>query len=230
LTEVKSALADFRKGQLVPELARAANRLNSVLVRADDTLEAIQKGEGSIGKVLKNKEAYDEAMQSLQDLRRMVASVKQNADAFKAMPLVRNYVIDPNKELIRPNCKRFRKWLPESDLFEPGRAVLTSYGKERLQSIAPWLNEHKEDGSEVVVAAFAAPGQDNDFAQALTQQQSEAVVQYLRSEHKVQRTGFWWWSNRKVQAIGCGIHPPPVPETEQLPPARVEFIVFVPEQ
>jgi phospholipid/cholesterol/gamma-HCH transport system substrate-binding protein len=204
--------------------------LTTTLVQVNGALDDLRSGKGTLGQLVKNNDAYAEAMQSLQEMRRMVVSVKQNADAIKALPLVRNYVVDPNKELIRPNCTRLRKWLPEKALFEPGRAVLTADGKSKLDEVAPWLNEHKEEGSEVVVAAFAAPEHNGDFAQTLTQQQSEAVAQYLRSQHKIHRTGFWWWSNRKVQPVGCGIRPPPVPETEQLAAARVEFIVFIPEQ
>ena len=51
----------------------------------------------------------------------------------------------------------------------------------------------------------------------------------LVSQHRVQRMGFWWWSNRHVKAVGCGANPPPAPETETLPTARVELLVFVPE-
>ncbi len=203
-------------------------QLTGTLDQINGALYDLRSGKGTLGQLAKNNEAYTEAVQSLQEMRKMVVSVKQNSDAIKALPLVRSYVIDPNKELIRPNCKRLRKWLPANALFEPDRAVLTARGRRMLDNVAPWLNAHKETGSEVVIAAVAAPQQNGDFAQALTQQQSEAVSKYLMSEHKVQRIGFWWWSNRRVQAIGCGIHPPPVPEAEELAPARVELIVFVP--
>jgi phospholipid/cholesterol/gamma-HCH transport system substrate-binding protein len=203
--------------------------LSTTLTQVNAALYDLRNGKGTLGQLVKSNEAYTEAVQSLQEVRKMVVSVKQNADAIKALPVVRNYVVDPNKELIRPNCTRLRKWLPEKALFEPSRAVLTAGGKQALDDVAPWLNEHKEEGSEVVVAAVAAPDQNGDFAHTLTQQQSEAVVQYLKSQHKIHRTGFWWWSNRKVRAIGCGIHPPPVPETERLAAARIELIVFVPE-
>jgi phospholipid/cholesterol/gamma-HCH transport system substrate-binding protein len=264
LGQVKATLGELHNGQVVKEVAGASRRLNGLLARADESLQSLQRGEGTLGKLLKNdrlygeltttlaqinaalddlrngkgtlgqlaksNEAYTEALQSLQEVRKMVVSVKQNADAVKSLPIVRSYVIDPNKELIRPNCTRLRKWLPEKSLFEPGRAVLTASGKSMLDNLASWLNEHKEEGSEVVVAAIAAADQNGEFAHTLTQQQSEAVVQYLKSQHKVHRTGFWWWSNRKVQPVGCGIHPPPVPETERLAAARIEFIVFIPEQ
>jgi hypothetical protein len=91
------------------------------------------------------------------------------------------------------------------------------------------LNEQKDAGSEVVVAAFADPKQPADFAQTLTEKQSQVVVDYLRNQHRVQRTGFWWWSNRNVKALGLGANPSPMPESEALPSARIEVLVFVPE-
>lgn len=203
--------------------------LTTTLGQVNGALDDLRSGKGTLGQLVKNDNAYTEAVQSLHEVRKMVVSVKQNADAIKALPVVRNYVVDPNKALIRPNCKRLRKWFPEKAIFEPGRAVLTSQGRRMLDNLASWLKEHKEEGSEVVVASFASPDQNGDFAQTLTQQQSQAVVDYLRSRHKVHRVGFWWWSNRTVRAIGCGIHAPPVPETETLAAARIEILVFIPE-
>ena len=42
-----------------------------------------------------------------------LASVKQNADAIKSLPIIRGYVVDPERELIRPTCKRVRWWLAQ---------------------------------------------------------------------------------------------------------------------
>jgi phospholipid/cholesterol/gamma-HCH transport system substrate-binding protein len=204
--------------------------LTGTLGEVKGALQEIRGGEGTLGKLVKTNEAYDEALQSLQDVRRMVTSVKQNADAIKALPVVRSYVVDANKELIRPDCKRDRKSFAESQLFEPGRAVLTDQGRRHLDALVPWLKDHKEPGNEVLVAAFAAPNQNPDFAHTLTQKQAEAVCAYLRDTHRVHRTGFWWWSTRRVRSLGCGSNPPPVPETERLPPARVEVLVFVPQR
>ena len=46
-------------------------------------------------------------------------SFVQNADAIKGMPLVRGYVKDPVRELVRPDCERNRQWYHEAELFEP---------------------------------------------------------------------------------------------------------------
>jgi hypothetical protein len=38
-----------------------------------------------------------------------------------------------------------------------------------------------------------------------------------------------WFSSRKVTSLGMGTQPPPVPEPSELPPARLEVQVFVPQ-
>ena len=216
--------------ELTDELVQAATKLNIVLAKVDTTLDELRKGEGTLGQLVKKNDVYAEALSSLHDVRTMVNSVKQNSDAIKSLPVVRNYVVDPNKELIRPDCKRYRKWFAEDTLFEPGTAVLTAAGKKRLDEVSGWLNEDKDSAQDVVIAAFAGPGLNSDFAQALTQKQSEAVMEYFKSNFRVHRTGFWFWSNRSVHAIGVGNNPPPIPESEILPPARIEVLVFAPQR
>ena len=168
------------------------NELTDTLGQVKGAIADVRSADGTLGKLVKTNEAYGEAMASLQDVRRMVNSVKQNSDAIKALPVVRSYVNDPNKDLIRPECKRYRKWFDEKDLFEPGKAVLTLKGKKLLDGAGGWLNEYKDEGSELVVAAFAEPSEKSDFALAVTKKQSEVVVEYLRSQHNVHRTGWWW--------------------------------------
>jgi phospholipid/cholesterol/gamma-HCH transport system substrate-binding protein len=203
--------------------------LRTTLAEVRGALREVRSGEGTLGKLVKSNEVYAEALSSLQDVRKMVISVKQNADAIKSMPVVRSYVVDPHKELIRPDCKRYRKWFSEDKLFEPGKAVLTSDGKRRLDDVSTWLNEAKDSAQEVVIAGFADPSQNADFALTLTQKQSDAVMEYLKSNYRVHRTGFWFWSNRSVRAIGVGTNPLPIPESESLPSARIELLVFVPQ-
>jgi phospholipid/cholesterol/gamma-HCH transport system substrate-binding protein len=203
--------------------------LTTTLSEARGALQEFRSGQGTLGKLARNNEVYAETLSSLQDVRRMVNSVKQNSDAIKALPVVRSYVVDPNKELIRPDCKRYRKWFAEDKLFVPGKAVLTAEGKKRLDEASAWLNEAKDSTQDVVIAGFADPSLNPDFALALTQKQSEAVMDYLKSNHRVHRAGFWFWSNRSVRSLGVGTNPPPVPESENLPAARIELLVFVPQ-
>ena len=60
----------------------------------------------------------------------------------------------------------------------------------------------------------------------LTRQQSEAVCDYLKAKHSIQKLG--WFSSRKVTPVGLGVEPPPLPEPDALPPDRVEIQVFTP--
>lgn len=233
LTKADAALDGIDKGEgtlgkLVKDEA-LYNELTKTLLEVKLAIGEVRGGEGTLGKLVKTNDAYAEAMASLQDVRRMVNSVKQNSDAIKALPLVRSYVVDHAKELIRPDCERHRMWYAEKDLFEPGKAVLTATGKTKLDEAAEWLIKHKYEGSEILVAAFAEPAQMPEFAATVTQKQSEVVVEYLRTK-KGHHTGWWWWSTRPIRALGCGNVPTPVPETEKMPAARIELIVFAPQK
>jgi phospholipid/cholesterol/gamma-HCH transport system substrate-binding protein len=199
-----------------------------VLGQVKQTLEGIQNGEGTLGKLARDPQAYDALVDLIQHGRDTMVSIGQSADAVKHMPVVRDYVEDAHGLLVRPNCERNRQYFAESELFEPGRAVLTAQGRQRLDGLAPWLEGMKHKGSEVVVVAYADPQKSSAaLARTLTRQQSEAVCDYLKKQHAVQKMG--WFSSRKVTALGQGVNPPPVPEEESLPAARVEVLVFVPQ-
>jgi len=232
LTKADATLDSIEKGEgtlgkLVKD-EKLYDELTTTLLQVKMAMYDVRSGEGTLGKLVKSNEAYAEAVSSLQDVRRMVKSVQQNSDAIKALPVVRSYVVDYNKELIRPDRTRNVKAYSVSDLFEPGTAVLTARGKTMLTGGAAWLNEQKYEGSEVLVAAFADPSAKPEFANTVSQKQSEVVLEYLRSQHQVHRTGWWWWSTRNARALSCGTTPSPVPGSEKLPAARIELIVFTP--
>ena len=205
-----------------------ATELADVLGQVKETLDGIRNGDGTLGKLARDPQAYDALLELIHQGRDTVASIGQGADAVKQMPLVRDYVEDAAALLIRPNCERNRQYFAESELFEPGRAVLTAQGRERLDELAPWLEGMKHKGSEVVIVAYADPHKSSPkVARTLTRQQSEAVCDYLKRQHSVQKMG--WFTSRKVTALGQGVNPPPAPERDPLPPARVEVLVFVPQ-
>ncbi len=202
--------------------------LADVLGQVQQTLQGIHNGDGTLGKLARDPQAYDALLDLLHQGRDTMASIGQDAAAVKRLPLVRNYVEDPTSLLVRPDCERNRRCFAESELFEPGRAVLTAQGRQRLDDLAPWLEGMKHKGSEVVVVAYADPHTSTpSLAQTLTRQQSEAVCDYLKKQHAIQKMG--WFSSRKVTPLGRGIHPPPEPERDPLPAARVEVLVFVPQ-
>ena len=229
LARVDTILAEVEKGNgtlgkllkddsLYAELAGASKDVRGIV-------REVKNGEGTIGKLVKSQAAYDDAVQAVKEVRDVAVSVKQNSDAVKSMPIVRSFVIDANKELVRPDRRRVRKVFGEDELFETGQAILTDAGRAKLDGVAQWLKTYKS--GEIVVAGIAPPRAEPTFAQTLTQKQSEAVTTYLKS-NGVQRTGYWWWSTRPVKAIGCGNRAPAQPEAEELPASRVEVVLFLP--
>jgi phospholipid/cholesterol/gamma-HCH transport system substrate-binding protein len=208
------------------QVEAAVSQGKQALEKIDGILGGVSKGDGSLGKLVKNDEAYAELVRSIRQVKGTMASLKENADALKQMPIVRGYVRDAQTLLVHPECVRHRTWFREADLFEPGQAILTAEGRRRLDALVPWIEGfNKEKGSDVVVAAYANADADPDFAQALTQKQSEAVSEYLVNQHHVHKLG--WFSRRKVSPIGLGTSPPPTPEKEPLPAPRVEILAFV---
>jgi phospholipid/cholesterol/gamma-HCH transport system substrate-binding protein len=202
--------------------------LTDVLAQVNSALRDIKDSQGTFGKLVRDPEAYAALVSLLQQSHDTMRTIQQDADAIKRLPLLRGYVEDATALLVRPDCERNRQVFAEAELFEPGRAVLTAQGKQRLDELAPWLAGLKHKGSEVVVVAYADPkGERGSHVQALTRQQSDAICNYLKDHHAVQKTG--WFSSRKVTSLGMGTCPPPAPEKEPLPPARVEVVVFVPQ-
>jgi phospholipid/cholesterol/gamma-HCH transport system substrate-binding protein len=205
-----------------------STELGDVLGQVTSTLASIRDGEGALGRLTRDPQAYDALLALLKQSTETMSSVQRDADAFKRMPLVGRYIEDATELLVRPNCERNRQCFAETDLFEPGRAVLTAQGKGCLDAIGPWLTGMRHKGSEVVIVAYADPGvvSSPEVARLLTRQQADAVCDYLKSQHAARKMG--WFSSRKVSALGMGAAPPPVPEAEPLPPARIEVLVFVP--
>jgi phospholipid/cholesterol/gamma-HCH transport system substrate-binding protein len=210
-----------------PELADVLQQGRDTLVRVDGVLQDVRLGKGSLGKLLADDQAHDDLLRLLQQGRDTLASIQQDADALKAMPIIRSYVKDAHKLLVRPECAVNRQYFGETELFEPGHSVLTAQGRQRLDQLVPWLEGLKHKGSEVVVASYTDPGADPKFALTLSQKQSEAVCTYLKDQHAVHKMG--WVSKRPVTPIGLGTAPPPQPEKEKLPLPRVEVLVFVPQ-
>ncbi len=219
--------------------ARIANDsapdLADLLRQTKDVLADVREGQGTLGKLLKDDRAYtalvsavDQAKLMMQSSQQAAEAIKQDADAVKRMPLIRGYVQDANALLVRPAHERHRHVVPAAELFDPGRAVLTDAGKERLNGIGVWVNEFSQKGSDVVVAAFAdAKTEPNPaVARALTQKQSEVVCEYLCEHYKIHKVSLLRW--RDAKSVGMGTDPPPVFESG-LPSARIEVIVFVPQ-
>jgi phospholipid/cholesterol/gamma-HCH transport system substrate-binding protein len=204
-----------------------STELTDVLDLANHTLQGLRSGEGTIGKLVKDEQAYKELLDLMRQGRGTMAAIQRDADVLQKLPVLRSYVHDPQRELVRPDYEPSSRWFREADLFEPGRAVLTGQGKEALDSLVPWLAEHRERGSEVVVASYADPSMQPELALAVTQKQSETVCNYLTGQHSVHKLGVF--ARRKVTPVGCGIGAFPGADGGSLPVPRVEIVVFLPQ-
>lgn len=231
LTRLDQNLADVEAGHgTLGKLLRddgLYEELTGTLRELKGAAYDVRRGEGTVGRLMKDGTAYEQTLEAVKEVRGLVSSVKQNSDALKSLPVVRSYVVDANKELVRPDRERLRKVFAASDLFEPGKALLTDEGRTRLDRAADWVKEHPE--AEVVIAGIASPREEASFAQTLTQKQSEAVRDYL-VQNAANRTGWWFWNRRPLRAVGCGTQPPAQPEADALPPARVEIVLFLPQK
>ncbi|MFO0892966.1 MAG: OmpA family protein [Isosphaeraceae bacterium] len=101
-------------------------------------------------------------------------------------------------------------------------------GRTRLDAVASWFKSVKRPTSEVVIAAFTDAPADGDLAQILTQEQADAVKNYLVSKHKISSSG--WFSSGKVAYLGRLRHRGPrgLPAAAA-PTRRIEVIVFTPQ-
>ncbi|HEV3144434.1 MAG TPA: MlaD family protein [Gemmataceae bacterium] len=228
-----------------------APQLTDLMAQASQTLQEIRESNGTIAKLMKSDEAHKEVVELVKDTQAMVKrgeetfrqtqdairegkdtlnAVKQDADAIKRLPVIRNYVEDTVAILHRPDMDRDRRCFATEHLFEPGKAILSDQGKQHLSNLAPWFAANRVKGSDIVVVSYAAPPPTSDYSSAmvqnLTQKQSEAVANYLRENVRAERIS--WYSSRKITPIGMGTNPPLLPETEPMSPGRTEIQIFLP--
>lgn len=244
------------RARSVPDMAEVTAKLYAVADRTEALLKEIQESEGTLKKLVKDDDLYQELKSLAADARQTIRSansgieavsgglaglkdlvnngkaaaqsIKQDADAIKAMPIIRSYVEDKVGLLVRPSMTRERQYFNEEHLFQSGTAVLHDKGKELLWHSANWLHGHKNKNSEVVVVSFADAKNANLTAASalkLTEKQSEVVAEFLK-EQGVHKVGFW--SRRKVTPVGFGFEPSPVVEKEIQAPAHTQVLLFLP--
>ena len=225
---LRDASAALRRVDAVASAAeRGLGEINAIAA-------TIRKGEGSLGKLVKDDEAYRKLMAISDRGERTLTDLDENLAALKrTWPLSRYFndraFFDRDRLLFHPGADREGQTLRESDLFETGRAVLTAPGRKRLDEVASWFKKVRRPTSEVVIAAFTDDGRDPDLAQILTQEQADAVRKYLVDRHAIGTVG--WFGSRKVAAVGFGVQVPrALAENTPEPPARrVEIILFTPQ-
>jgi ABC-type transporter Mla subunit MlaD len=222
-TDLKSIAADFKK------LAKNSDESIDVLRgEGQTTMYNAQKALDSVNATLTAVQTEVAGLREIvRTSKEAISAIKQDAEAVKAMPIIRNYVQDDVKQLVRPHCRKDRVVYKQDDLFEPGKAVLTGDGRNRVGELAAWLRGRKDKGSEVVVVSFHDPNDKNESsasARELTRKRSEIVANMLKDQGAAKMGTF---SSRNIIPIGFGFEPTPLVEHVDFP-SRTEIILFVP--
>ena len=202
---MKQASASLKRVDAVAEAAeKGLEEVNAIAA-------SIREGKGSLGKFVRDDEAYQKMMALSTHGSKAIDDLDQNLAALKrTWPLSRYFddkgFYDRDRVLFKPGSERDSRTIPTDALFEPGRSVLTETGRKQLDDIAAWFEKAKRPKSEVVIVAFTDDDRDQDLAQILTQEQADAVRKYLVARHSIDSAG--WFSARKVAAVGFGSQPP----------------------
>jgi phospholipid/cholesterol/gamma-HCH transport system substrate-binding protein len=225
---------------LMKQAASSLKRVDAVAEAAEKGLgeinaiaSSIREGKGSLGKFVRDDEAYQRIVALSVHGSKAIDDLDQNLAALKrTWPLSRYFddkgFYDRERVLFKPGSERDSRVLAADDLFEPGRSVLTESGRKQLDDVAAWFAKTKRPKSEVVIAAFTDDSKDADLAQILTQEQADAVRKYLVAKHGIESAG--WFTARKVAAVGFGSQLPRASGSRvESPPRRVEVILFTPQ-
>jgi phospholipid/cholesterol/gamma-HCH transport system substrate-binding protein len=195
---------------------------------------SIRRGEGSLGKFVRDDLAYHNLIDLTHRGERSLAALDDNLTALKqTWPLSRYFdrraYLDRERVLYQPGAQRESRAFHADDLFAPGRSILTAAGQTRLDEVGRWCKQATRPNSEVVIAAFTNDDHDQDLAEILTQEQADSVRRYLVNKHSIQSAG--WFKSRRVAAVGFGTHIPRTADPPQVnaPSRRVEIILFTPQ-
>ena len=217
--------------QKLDDLARTAR---TGLEEINAIAGSIGEGKGSFGKLVRDEAAYQSLMSLTHRGERTLSAMEDNLSALKrTWPLSRYFdsrsFFEREKVLFQPGSRRDSRLFRDEELFEPGRAILTPVGRTRLDEVGRWCKQASHPQSEVVIAAFTDNDHDIELAEVLTQEQADSVRRYLVEKHGINSAG--WFRSRKVAAVGFGTQVPRIqdPPLAQLPPRRVEIIVFTPQ-
>ena len=231
-----AAPPDWEKGleqlaELGPKLGgrleETLESLDKLTQSARKTLDGVNAGQGSLGKLATDNRLYEQMVRLTQQGQEALRAVTRDAEAMQSVPGFSSLVRDPERALIRPDCKA-RSWsFPAADLFEPGTALLTPQGKQKLQTDGKECAKETKAGSEIVVASYGPPGDGSGIpGRLLTERQAEAVAEHLKAAFTIQKTG--WLSWRRVTTLGMGDQPPPGGKPPLEPAPRLEIWLFVP--
>lgn len=228
--------ADWEKGieqlaELGPRLGRKAEEslkaLDELTLAARKTLDGVNGGQGTLGKLATDTSLYEQMIRLTQQGQEALQAITRDAEAMQSVPGFGGLVRDPERALIRPECKARSWWFPEQDLFRPGTALLTELGKKNLEIVGKECAKETNAGSELVVVSYGKKGLGSGIqARVLTERQAEVVVDHLKRDYSVQKTGLLSW--RRVLPFGMGDLNPPGGIEPLGPSPRVEIWLFVP--
>jgi phospholipid/cholesterol/gamma-HCH transport system substrate-binding protein len=235
-SEQPVALADILK-----RASSSLDRLDAVSRSAEQGLgeitaitSSIRRGDGTLGKLVHDETIYDNLVSVSHRGERSLAALEENLEALKqTWPISRYFnnraYLDRERVLFQPGSTKNSRSLSAELLFEPGQAILTPNGRAQLDEVARWFQKSSQPKSEVVIAAFTDQNRDHDLADILTQDQADAVRNYLVEKHSIEYVSFW--RRRKVASVGFGTHHPKTLDNEQPDQLtrRVEIILFTPQ-
>ncbi|AMV36120.1 MlaD family protein [Planctomyces sp. SH-PL62] len=234
-SEAPTDLADLMRqaGESLRKFDATATEARSGLEHLAALAGEVRAGKGSLGKLIQDDSVYDNLVALTRKGEKAVETLDDDLTAIKqTWPISRYFesraYYERDLVLYRPGALRESRSLTSEELFEPGLAVLTPVGKTRLDEVARWFRKTSRQKSEVVIAAFTDPDADPDLADALTQEQADAVRKYLVDQHGIGSAG--WFRSRKVAAVGFGGQAPRLAENvDELPARRIEIILFTPQ-
>jgi|GEM_PF-4565156 len=214
-----------RLDQLTEEAGTGVKQLNAIT-------GVIARGEGSLGKLVTNDDAYRKLMEvgekgvlTLEDLQENLESLKRSW-FFSKMFDERGFY-ERDLVLFDPAADQFRQSLASADLFESGTAILTPLGRSRIDQAVGSIRKALRPESRLVVASFGKPGPiEESLILRLTQSQAESVRDYLERKHQISYVSLLKW--RKVTAVGFGTRAPSFWNSESLPGERVDLVVTTP--
>lgn len=224
-------------GESLAEFNQTAQTAREALAQAAAIAADVRDGKGSLGKLVRDDSVYDNLVALTRRGEKTVTAMEDDLMALKqTWPLSRYFesraYLEKDRALYHPGARKISRVIASDDLFEPGGALLTPTGKARLDEVARWFQGAKRAQTEVVVAAFVDPDSDPELAEALTQEQADAVRTYLINRHGINSNG-WFKAKRKVAAVGFGGRVPMLVDEEDrdpsAPPRRVEIFLFTPQ-
>jgi phospholipid/cholesterol/gamma-HCH transport system substrate-binding protein len=243
-----AAESPIELADLLHDARTAMKRLEEVASTAETGLSeingiaaSINRGEGTLGKLVRDDAAYTQVLELAERGQRTVEALDDNLSAVKGLWPIAGYFKDrgydePERVLYRPNATREARVLSSDELFQDNSAIITAAGHTLLDEFARWFKARRwPDAAEFVIAAFTDTGTgDEDKARILTQDQARAVKSYLEQKHKLFEIPVF--RQRKVAAVGYGSRTPRPdpnagsPPAEDPPPSRrVELLLFTPK-